>query len=89
MKTKPFIVVFPSDVNKEDVENLNGKTLSQTELDKELKSIEADCVDRTSFRCDINTYDLDSFTYGVNEQDIDVLTESWIAYVNVIEEERP
>ena len=80
MKTKPFIVVFPVDVDKDEVDNINGNTYTQPELDKELSIIEK------QFGVTIDTFGLDNFVHAVNEQNIDVLTESWIAHVNVIEE---
>ncbi len=83
MKTKPFIIVFPVDADRDEVENLNGNVYTQKELNDLVSEYKKEIGQ------DVYYYDLDEFTEGVNNQDFDVLTESWIAYVNVIEEEKP
>lgn len=83
MKTKPFILVFPVEADRDEVENLNGNVYSQKELNDLLKDFE------NELGSTIDTFDLENFVTAVNEGELDVLTESWLATVNVIEEEKP
>ncbi len=83
MKTRPVILVFPVEADKDEVTNLNGNVYTQPELTDLLIEFEK------NLDWDIQTYDLDDFVTAINEGELDVLTESWIAHVNVIEEEKP
>lgn len=81
MKTKPFILVFPIEEERDEVENYNGNVYTRQEV--------IDIITKhRRYVGDILMFDLDEFVSGVNNQDIDILTESWICHVNIIEEER-
>jgi hypothetical protein len=85
MKTKPFILVFPVEVERGDVEAMSGNVYTQKDLDGILSQFEI----QYNLQEDILLFDLSDFEDAVNNQEMDILTESWIVHVNVIEEERP
>jgi hypothetical protein len=85
MKTKPFILVFPIEVERDEVESMSGNVYTQKDLDGILSQFEI----QYNLQEDILLFDLSDFEDAVNNQEMDILTESWIVHVNVIEEERP
>lgn len=79
MKTKPFILVFPVETERDDVETFNGNVYTKEEVIEIIKK-------HNRYVGDILLFDLDEFVTAVNEGDLDVLSESWVTYVNIIEE---
>jgi len=77
MNTKPFILIFPVDANRNEVENLTGGTYTKGQIEKII-------VDAHDNGFEVIYIDLDEFVNGVNNQDFDILSESWITYVNII-----
>lgn len=76
METKPYILLFPIELDREIVESINGNTYSEEEVTNLI-------IKHRRFVGDILKFDLHEFSMAVNDQEIDVLTESWIAYVNI------
>ena len=79
MKTKPQILIFDVDADRNEVESLESNVYSKDEINKIISDYRKQGIN-------VFMYDLSEFTSGVNNQDIDVLTESWITYINLIQE---